>query len=307
MDAAIVPGFSRIGYGVRKRGWQPAPDLAGRAVLVTGASSGLGEATCELLAEQGASVHMLVRDEEKGEAARSRIEGRLNRPALRAWRCDVSSQAEARAFAKAFAAEVPELDALVNNAGTMPPERTNSPDGIELTFATNVTGPYLLARALEAPLRAGSPGRVINVSSGGMYGSKLDHDDVQLEQREYDPVRFYAHTKRCEVILSELCQDRLGNDHLSFHSTHPGWADTPGVAQSLPAFHRLMRPLLRNPRQGADTFAWLCWAAEPEAQPGRFWHDRKPRPTHRLPTTKESPRARERLWDECNRLIGRST
>jgi len=302
MDFAIVPGFTSFGYRLRSRGWASTPDLSGREVLITGASSGLGAATCELLAEAGASVHMLVRDLSKGEDVRAGISERTGSDALRVWRCDISSQAEIREFAESFSAEVSELSALVNNAGVMPPERTHTADGIELSFATNVTGPYLLARRLVPILSAGAPGRVINVSSGGMYGAKVDGDDLQLAERDYDPVRFYAHTKRCEVVLTELCEERLGSPDLTFMSTHPGWADTPGVQDSLPGFRKVMGPLLRDARQGADTFAWLCWAQEPIAKRGCFWHDRAPRPTHKLPTTKESPEARERLWNECNRL-----
>jgi dehydrogenase/reductase SDR family protein 12 len=302
MDAAVAPGFTSLGYRVRSRSWAPTPDLSDRAVLVTGASSGLGTGTCELLAEAGASVHMLVRDMEKGERVRSEIVARTGSDSVRLWRCDISSQASIREFASEFNAEVPKLEALVNNAGVMPPERTLSEDGIELSFATNVTGPLLLSLELLPTLRAAAPGRVVNVSSGGMYGAKLDPGDLQLEERDYDPVRFYAHTKRCEVILTELCQDRLA-DGVTFHATHPGWADTPGVQDSLPAFRKVMGPFLRDARQGADTSAWLCWAPEPVAQPGLFWHDRRPRATHKLPNTKESQEARDRLWDECNRLI----
>jgi len=303
MDAAVAPGFTSLGYRVRSREWEPAPDLSGRAVLVTGASSGLGAGTCELLAEAGASVHMLVRDVEKGETVRARISERTGSDEIRIWRCDISDQAAIREFGAAFNAEVPKLDALVNNAGVMPPERVESADGIELSFATNVTGPLLLSLELMPSLRAGAPGRVVNVSSGGMYGAKLDPGDLQLAKRDYDPVRFYAHTKRCEVILTELCQERLGGDGVTFHSTHPGWADTPGVQDSLPAFRKVMSPFLRDARQGADTSAWLCWAREPIARPGLFWHDRRSRTTHKLPNTKESQEARERLWTECNRLI----
>lgn len=303
MDATIVLGFTSLGYRIRSRGWEPTPDLGGRDVLVTGASSGLGAGACELLAEAGARVHMLVRDLEKGEGVRAAISQRTGSAELRVWRCDISKQADVREFASAFKADVPKLDALVNNAGAMPSERSMSADGIELSFATNVTGPYLLALELFPSLAAAAPGRVVNVSSGGMYGAKLVADDLQFADRDYDPVRFYAHTKRCEVILTELCQDRLGADGVVFNSAHPGWADTPGVRASLPAFRKVMGPLLRDARQGADTFAWLCWAPEPIARPGRFWHDRAARPTHKLPTTKESPAARERLWEECTNLI----
>jgi len=302
MDAAIVPGFTSIGYQVRSRAWEPTPDLTGRSVLVTGASSGLGAATCELLAKGGAEVHMLVRDQRKGEDVRARISERTGSDDLRLWRCDISVQSEIRDFASAFRSEVLKLDALINNAGVMPPERTLSQDGIELSFATNVTGPFLLAIELLQPLRASAPGRVVNVSSGGMYGAKLDAEDLQLTERDYDPVRFYAHTKRCEVILTELCQERLAQG-VTFHSAHPGWADTPGVQDSLPGFRKVMGPFLRDPVQGADTFAWLSWAPEPLERPGLFWHDRRPRATHKLPTTRETQAARERLWDECNRLV----
>ena len=303
MDAAVVPGFTSLGYSIRSRAWGPTPDLSGHAVLVTGASSGLGAGTCELLAEAGASVHMLVRDAQKGERVLAGISERTGSDELRLWRCDISEQEAIREFAAAFIKEVPKLDALVNNAGVMPPERVKSVDGIELSFATNVTGPLLLALELMPSLRAAGPGRVVNVSSGGMYGAKLDADDLQLERRDYDPVRFYAHTKRCEVILTELCQEHLGGEGVTFHSTHPGWADTPGVQDSLPGFRKVMGPFLRDARQGADTSAWLCWAPEPIRRPGLFWHDRKPRATHKLPNTKESQAARERLWTECNRLI----
>ncbi len=303
MDATVAPGFTSLGYRVRSRAWESTPDLTGSAFLVTGASSGLGTGTCELLAEAGASVHMLVRNIEKGEEVRAAIAGKTGSKDIHLWRCDISEQASIREFAAAFSSDVPKLDALVNNAGVMPPERTQSVDGIELSFATNVTGPLLLSLELFPTLRAAAPGRVVNVSSGGMYSAKLDADDLQLTEREYDPVRFYAHTKRCEVILTELCQTRLGSDGVTFHSTHPGWADTPGVQDSLPAFRKAMRPLLRDSRQGADTSAWLCWAREPIAQPGLFWHDRGARSTHKLPNTKESQDAREHLWEECNRLI----
>jgi dehydrogenase/reductase SDR family member 12 len=304
MDATVVPGFTSLGYRFRSRAWAEAPDLGHLSVAVTGASSGLGAATCELLAESGATVHMVVRDVAKGERVRADIAERAQSAGLRVWRCDVADQASVREFAAAFRDEVPKLDALVNNAGAMPPERASSPDGIELTFATNVTGPLLLSLELLSPLRSATPGRVINVSSGGMYGARLDAGDVQLARRDYDPVKFYAHTKRCEVILTELCQERLGGPALTFHATHPGWADTPGVQESLPRFRRLMSPLLRDSRQGADTLAWLCWAPDPVRDPGRFWHDRRPRPTHKLPATRESREDRERLWEGCNRLIG---
>jgi dehydrogenase/reductase SDR family protein 12 len=144
------------------------------------------------------------------------------------------------------------------------------------------------------------------VSSGGMYTARLDVDDPQLEGREFDGPSFYAHTKRAEVALTERWAERLAELGISCHSMHPGWADTPGLSTSLPRFHRWMRPLLRDPYQGADTIVWLATADREEIDhhSGEFWHDRRPRPKHRVPWTRESRQGRERLWAECARLVG---
>ncbi|MBA2240534.1 MAG: SDR family NAD(P)-dependent oxidoreductase [Solirubrobacterales bacterium] len=304
MDWTVVPGFSRIGYEVRRRSWEPQPSvLEGRDVLVTGASSGLGEAAAELLAGAGARVHMVVRNLEKGEDVRAAISERTG-GGLRVWRCDVSDLDSVGELARSFTAEVGELAALVHNAGAMPPKRERSAQGIELTLATNVIGPFLLTGLILSSLRSGVPSRIISVSSGGMYTQGLNAEDLQLAGRDYDPSRFYAHSKRCEVILSELWAERLAGSGISAHAMHPGWADTPGLQASMPGFRRVTKPLLRSARQGADTIAWLAGDEQPGRSSGLFWQDRRPRPTHRTRSTKESEADRERLWQECERLSG---
>jgi len=305
LDWTVVPGYSRLGYAVRSRSWDEGESTArldGWTVLVTGAGGGIGAAATERLAKAGAAVHMLVRNRERGEDTRARISEATGSDRLVLEVCDISNLAQVREFAVRFAKEHPELHCLVNNAGVMPAERTLTPEGFELTFATNVLGPFLLTQLLVPSLRRGAPSRIINVSSGGMYSQRLDADDLQLEDRDYDPAAFYAHTKRCEVILTELWSERLRGGGVSVHSMHPGWADTPGVQNSLPRFRRLMRPLLRDADQAADTIFWLASADEPGARSGLFWHDREARPIHRVPWTRESPADRERLWNECERL-----
>ena len=114
--------------------------------------------------------------------------------------------------------------------------------------------------------------------------------------------RVYARSKRAGVILSELWAQRLWGTGVVSHAMHPGWVDTPGLASSLPRFHSLTGPLLRTAREGAETIVWLGSAEEPAASSGGFWHDRRMRPTHRVPWTKETRADRERLWAECERL-----
>ncbi len=306
MDWTVLPGYSRIGIAIRRRFWKQRAEagLAGSTVLVTGASSGIGAAACEIFARGGASVRMLVRNREKGERVRRSIAARTGSECLQLEVCDLSSLASVRAFAADFATREPVLRVLVNNAGVMPPERSRTAEGFELAFATNVLGPFLLTNLLLPLLRRGAPSRVINVSSGGMYTERLDIQDLQLDRRDYDPPAFYAHTKRCGVILTELWDERMRGSGVSFHSMHPGWADTPGVQASLPTFRRFLRPLLRDSFEAADTIVWLAGAPEPAAASGHFWHDRAARPTHRLARTRETAAERERLWKQCAALSG---
>lgn len=297
MDRSLVLGYTTIGLAVRRAlpGWPADPlprSLAGRHVLVTGASSGLGVATVEGVADLGATVHMLVRDEAKGEAVARRL--RIEHPGveLRLWRCDVADLDDVRRFAAAFTAEVPELHAVVHNAGVMPPSRTESPQGLELSMAVHLVGPVLMTEALRPSLAGG---RVVLVSSGGMYGQPLRADDPAYTTGDYSPTTAYARSKRWQVEMTPLLGERWADDGITVATMHPGWADTPGVQESLPRFRALTRPVLRDDAQGADTSVWLV-ASEPAPPTGRFWHDRVERPTHLLPTTRASDADRSRAW-----------
>jgi dehydrogenase/reductase SDR family protein 12 len=209
-----------------------------------------------------------------------------------------------RQFAERCTAQAERLDVLVNNAGVLPSTRALSPDGIELTFATNVLGPFLLTNLLLPLLERSAPARIVNVSSGGMYTQRIRVDDLQNQRGEFDGATAYARAKRAQVILTELWARRLEGSGVVVHAMHPGWADTPGVETSLPRFYRLTRPLLRTPEQGADTIVWLGAADEPGRSTGLFWHDRRPRPTHRLPWTRDTRQEREQLWARCAQLSG---
>ncbi len=120
----------------------------------------------------------------------------------------------------------------------------------------------------------------------------------------FDGPTAYARSKRAQVILTELWAERLKGTGVVVHAMHPGWADTPGLQSSLPRFYGVTKRLLRTPQEGADTIVWLGAAPEPARCSGGFWHDRRQRPSHRLPWTKGTPEDRDRLWAECERLSG---
>ena len=298
LDRTVAPGFTRLGPAVRRRlpGWpeDPAPGaLAGRTAAVTGSTSGLGQATAEAFARLGAAVRLVVRDEEKGARVRAEIQQAVPGAEVHVDRCDVADLDDVRRFADAL--DLDRLDVLVHNAGAMPRERTESPQGHELTMALHVLGPVLMTELLR-PVLSGHDARVVLVTSGGMYGQRLRAEDPEYLRGEYAPTTAYARSKRAQVELLPVLAGRWSDAGLGVHATHPGWADTPGVVESLPTFHRLTGPLLRDAAGGADTTVWLA-ATRPQPHAGRLWHDRRARPTHLLPRTRTGEAERTRLWD----------
>jgi NAD(P)-dependent dehydrogenase (short-subunit alcohol dehydrogenase family) len=139
-----------------------------------------------------------------------------------------------------------------------------------------------------------------------MYTQRLDPATLQMPASGYRGVTAYARAKRAQVALSREWARRLAGTGVAFHAMHPGWVNTPGIAAALPRFHRVMRPLLRTPAQGADTIIWLTAADPARLGNGRFWHDRRPRAEYRLPGTREAPAAARVLWDHIESSQRRS-
>ncbi len=305
LDRTVVGSFTNIGYALRSKAWDhQLPSLRGRVVIVTGATSGLGRVAAERLAALGAAVRLVARSASKVETARSEIVAATGNEDVATYLADLSETRQVRDLAIALLAGEPEIHVLVNNAGALFPERAETSEGIEMTLATDLLGPFLLTNMLLPRLEASAPARVVNVASGGMYTQRIRVDDLQSEQGDYKGAAAYARAKRGLVILTELWAKRLAGSGVVAHAMHPGWVDTPGVARSLPTFRRLTKPLLRTPEQGADTIVWLAASEEAAESSGRFWLDRRPRPTHRLRRTVETPEERRRLWQALEELAG---
>lgn len=304
LDRLVVPGYSSLGLAARRSGWRdPAPDaLDGRTVVVTGGSSGLGQATVAGVVALGGAAEMVVRDAERGERARREILDQVPDADVTVAVCDLSDLDDARRYADDLTARREVIGGLVHNAGLLPAERTESAQGHEMTLAVHVLVPFLLTRALAGPLAAGArpgdPSRVVFVSSGGMYTAALHTEDPEFRRGRYSGGAAYARTKRMQVVLAEMLDAELPAE-VVVHAMHPGWADTPGVASSMPGFHRVVGPLLRTSAQGADTAVWLLADPAPGRTGGLFWHDRASRPTHYLPWGAETAAQREALWALC--------
>ncbi len=311
MDKSVVLGYSRLGPVLRQAWWPPDPPpdaLAGRHVVVTGASGGIGAAIAAGCAGLGATVHLVGRTKDRLDEAARDIRSTV-RPSvdLVTEICDVSDLDSVRDYARDLSGRIDELHGLVHNAGVLPPERKESPQGHELVYATHVLGPSLLTHLLRPVLVADGDARVVWMSSGGMYTRPLSTDDVEATEREWSGSDAYARTKRMQVVLAQMWADRLRVDHVAVHSMHPGWSDTPGIADALPGFHRVIGPMLRTSEQGADTAVWLVAAPGGSVVAGAsgvFWSDRRPRPLAYAPWQNETPGERARLWEMVSEAIG---
>jgi len=308
LEVSVVGSFSRIGFVLRHRvfAWHPPADgaLAGRTVLVTGPTSGLGRIATSELAALGARVILVGRSAERLAALRDMLVAAHGEDRFPIVVADMGSLESVRLAVARIVETEPRLDVLIDNAGALHGERTVGPDGIEATLAILVVGPFALTGGLLPLLRSTPGARVICVTSGGMYTQALHLDDLQWEREPFSGSRAYARAKRAQVALVREWSRRLAGTGVTVNAMHPGWADTPGLAESLPAFHRVMGPLLRTPAEGADTIVWLATDPAMAGRSGGLYLDRRPRPFDRLAGTRLSAADRRRLWDTVVRLSG---
>jgi dehydrogenase/reductase SDR family protein 12 len=296
-DRMIIPGmlnFSRNGYARHKtRFIGVTEDLKDKTLLITGPTSGIGAAAARQLAKLGANLIFVSRNRKRAELMAESFEREgLKRPQIET--ADMSVIADIEELAARLLASGAPLDGLINNAGSLFNERKATSEGIEMTFATLLLGPYVLTERLYPLLQKADRARVINVSSGGMYTQALALDDLESE-KDYQGDIAYARAKRGLVDLSEVWAERWEREGITVHAMHPGWTDTPGVSHSMPKFYEWTKSWLRTPDQAADTIVWLVAAKEAAATTGRFWLDRTLHDTGLIPGTKSHPRHQQKL------------
>lgn len=307
-ELLVVPSFTRAGYHLRRRlyGWPEVESyrMDGRTVVLTGPTSGLGREAAGSFARMGARLVLVGRDAEKLERTRDELLAGSPGASVDAVTADMSSLPSVREAAAGILAVAPRIDVVIDNAGTMLPDREVTAEGFERTFATMVLGPFVLVSRLVSRLLESPDPRLVAVTSGGMYTQSLPLDDLQYERGSYSGPRAYARAKRAQVALVREWSRRFRGDGLTANAMHPGWADTPGLEASLPGFAGLVGERLRTPTEGADTMLWLAAAPAARAESGRLFLDRRPRPFDRLPSTRLSVADRAELWDRVSAMTG---
>jgi retinol dehydrogenase 14 len=276
--------------------------MAGKAVLVTGGSGGIGKATALRLAQMGASVSIIGRDAARTATAAREI-GSAGGTPVNAFTADLSSQAEVRRVAVEVLARLPRLDVLVNNAGGYWNTRHTTVDGLERTFAVNQLAPFLLTSLLLERLTASIPARVVTVASNAEALGRIDFDDLQGEDR-YSGARAYNQSKLANVLFTYELARRTTGTGVTANALHPGVVSTGFGASDPGRIQRLIvpfaRPFMQRPDHGAATSVLLAADPAVEGTTGLFFARGKPR--------KSSPRSHDqavacRLWQVCEELV----
>jgi NAD(P)-dependent dehydrogenase (short-subunit alcohol dehydrogenase family) len=288
--------FTRHGYRSARRRWNPlSARLDGKHAVVTGATSGIGREVARELAALGADVTLVGRSKEKTAAAADEIARQTGNGRIRVELADLERIGEVNALADRLLAAGRPVHILVNNAGALFNSRELTREGLERSFALLLLSPFVLTERLHPLLAAAGGARVVNVLSGGMYTQRLRLDDLQSRKGAYSGAAAYARAKRGLMIVTEDWAARWRGDGITVNAMHPGWADTPGVESSLPAFYRLTRRVLRTAIEGADTAVWLAAATEAGAISGKLWLDREVQPAHVFAHTRERDDERAEL------------
>jgi retinol dehydrogenase 14 len=277
--------------------------MTGKVCLVTGANSGIGKETALGLAELGAIVVMVVRNQEKGQKALNEIVSQTGNQSVSLMICDMSSMASIRAFAAEFKKKFSHLDVLVNNAGAEYDKRQVTAEGFEQTFAVNYLAPFLLTYDLLDLLKANAPARIINVNSGLAKNGKVDFDDLQNE-KNYKGMKAYSNAKLMLMMFTYELSRRLAESGVTVNVLMPGFVATnlgknSGSRKSALMF-TLVRPMQISAKKGAETSIFLASSDEVTDVSGKCFAKKKE--TQTCPASNETP-AQQRLWDETIRLL----
>jgi NAD(P)-dependent dehydrogenase (short-subunit alcohol dehydrogenase family) len=265
------------------------PNLRRPLCLVTGANTGIGFEVARGLARKGCRAVLACRDRAKGEAARNNITSEICDSDIETLVVVLASQSSIRSAAQEFSRKHDVLDVLVNNAGMTSPKRRESPEGIELTFATNVLGYHLLTGQLIELLRRAPAARVINTASMMAYG--LDLDDVNFKRRRYDASTAYAQSKQADRMLTWALARRLAGTSVTANALHPGVVNTALLRAFAPGYSGI------TAAEGADTTVWLATSPEMAGVSGRFWVR-----CREIPCEFRGRENEEALWSLCDRM-----
>jgi NAD(P)-dependent dehydrogenase (short-subunit alcohol dehydrogenase family) len=277
--------------------------MGGKVILITGGTSGIGKAAATALAGMGATVVITGRNEERGKRALQEIREESGNDGVELILADLTVQDEVRRLAEELRERHNQLEVLVNNAGLVLSERTETPDGIETQLAINHLAPFLLTNLLLDLLKESAPSRIVTVSSDAHRWAKIDLDDLQSRKR-YRGMQVYGKTKLANIMFTYELAERLEGTGVTANCMHPGGVNTNfGNNQGGPMnlLFRLFKPFMRSPEQGADTLIYLASSPEVEGMTGKYLVDRKVKAAS---DAAYDETMQKKLWEASEELTG---
>ena len=278
--------------------------MQGKVCIVTGANSGIGKATALGLAQMGATVVMVCRDQVKGEKAQNEIKEKSGNDSIDLMLTDLSSQASIRQLAENIQQHYHHVHVLINNAGGVSLSRRETQDGLETTFAVNYLAPFLLTNLLLDKLKASASARIVNVSSDSHQAGYIKMDDLQSE-KHYRFMRGYGQSKLALVLFTYELARRLQGTNVTANCLHPGFVATNigqnGVGLAGRSIVKLIFSRLGiSPEEGAKTSIYLASSPEIEGVTGKYFV--KSIPVRSAPISYDETLQRQ-LWDESAKLV----
>jgi len=277
--------------------------MRGKVVVITGATSGIGQVAAEKLAAMGARLVLVARDNTRGEAALARLRHAGPSAGHRIHYADLSRLSEMKRVAGEIAAAEPRIDVLINNAGALFGSRQLTADGLELTFATNHMAYFVLTDGLRQRLWASAPARVINTASDAHKGNQLDFNDLQ-SAHNYSGFKVYGRSKLCNILYTRELARRWAGTGVTANSLHPGFVATRFGNESgglLSLGVRLAKNFAISPEKGAETIVYLAASNEVAKVSGSYFYKcRVATPTQEA----QDEDAAGRLWIETAKLAG---
>src|SRR5258708_1146507 len=276
--------------------------MKGKVVVITGATSGIGEIAAQRLAAMGARIVLVARDAARGQKTLTRLPSLGSTAAHSIHYGDLSRISEARRVAAEIAAAEPRVDVLINNAGALFGTRHLTADHLEETFATNHMAYFVLTAGLRANLLAAAPSRVVSTASSAHRGYTLDFDDLQAT-KGYSAIRAYGRSKLCNILFTRELARRWAGQGITANCLHPGFVATrfgDGSGGLLSGMVRVAKSLFAiTPEKGAQTIVYLASSPEVNAISGEYFYQFRPA----TPTAgRRDDDAARRLWDESAKL-----
>jgi NAD(P)-dependent dehydrogenase (short-subunit alcohol dehydrogenase family) len=286
--------------------------MKGKICIITGSNSGIGKETAIGLAEMGATIVMVVRNQERGERARTEIVKQTGNNSVILMICDLSSMSSIRHFAEEFKKKYDRLDALINNAGASFSKREVTSEGFERNFAVNYLGPFLLTHELLDLLKSSAPSRIINVSSGLAKNGKVDLDGLQSEKKYagtkfYSPSRApaYDNAKLMLMMFNYELARRLKGSGVTVNVLMPGFTATnlgksSGSLSSYIMF-KMVRPMQQSAKKGAETSIYLASSDDIKDITGKCFAKKKEAKTCPASYDEELQKL---LWNKTESVLG---